>query len=228
MASIVMSPARALRRPRRIDLRAILGLLLLIVAVVGSLVVWSASSPTTAVLVATHDLPAGATLLPSDLAVAHVRVDDALYGATIPAGDLTAVVGRQLASPVFAHQLLVRAQLATGSPLGRDRMAFAIPVTADTAAGGSIQAGDIVEVFVTIGKGTSNPRSTVVLPRVSVYDVGRDTSLATINTSGSAGTDSSGASGAISWLTLAVTERQALQLARARWAGQLDVALRPG
>jgi len=228
MATIVMSPARVLHRPRRLDLRAILGLFLLLVAVAGSLVFWSASSTTTAVLVATHDLPAAATLATSDLAVARVRVDDAMYQAAVPASELTSIVGRQLTAPVYAHQLLVRAQLSSGLPLARNQMAFTIPVTVDTAAGGRIRPGDIVEVLLTTGKGSSNPQSTVVLPRVTVYDVGYGGGVTTINTTGSAVTGSPARAGEISWLTLVVTQSQALQLARAKWAGQLDVALRPG
>jgi len=41
-------------------------------------------------------------------------------------------------------------------------------------------------------------------------------------------TGSPARAGEISWLTLVVTQSQALQLAKAKWAGQLDVALRPG
>ena len=228
MATIVMSPARALRRPRRLDLRAIVGLFLLLVAVGGSLAFWSASSTTTAVLVATHDLPVGATLSTNDLAVARVRVDDAMYQAAVPAGELNTIVGRQLNAPVYAHQLLVRAQLSNSLPLRPDQMAFTVPVTPDTAAGGRLRPGDIVEVLVTTGKGTSNPQSTVVLPRVAVYDVGYGGNITTINTAGSTMTGNSSTQGSISWLTLIVTQNQALQLARAKWSGQLDVALRPG
>lgn len=91
-----------------------------------------------------------------------------------------------------------------------------------------MRPGDVVEVLVTIGKGTPSLRSVVVLPRVIVYDVGYSENMTTINTSGSTVTGSSSTGGAISWLTLIVTQKQALQLAQAKWAGQLDVALRPG
>src|SRR6516165_5490951 len=98
MATTVLSPGRVLRRPHHLDRRAVLGIFLLLVAVGGSLTFWSASSSTTAVLVATHNLPAGATLSTDDVAIARVRVDDATYQAAVPASELGSVVGRQLDS----------------------------------------------------------------------------------------------------------------------------------
>ena len=228
MATTTLSAARVLRRPRHLDRRAVLGVFLLLAAVGGSLAFWSASSATTSVLVATHDLPSGATISTSDLAVARVRVDDAVYQAAIPASDLSSIVGRQLSTPIYAHQLLVHQQLLKGLPFGRNQMAFTIAVSADTAAGGRIQPRDVVEVLLTTGKGTSNPSSTVVLPRVTVFDIGYGSSTTTIGTTSSAVSGGSSAQGSISWVTLIVTQPQALRLAHAKWAGQLDVALRPG
>src|SRR5579884_1316159 len=228
MATATLSPARALRSPRHLDLRAIFGLFLLLVGVFGSIAFWTSSSTSTAVLVATHDLPAGATLTPSELAVARVRVDAAIYQAAIPASELNLAVGKQLADPLYAHQLLVRAQISSRLPLAANQMALTIPVSADTAAGGRIQPGDVVEVLVTTGKDTGTPRSSVVLPRVVVFDVGHASNAAVLTTTGSSTPDGSMDQGAISWLTLIVTQRQALELAQAKWAGQLDVALRPG
>src|SRR5712692_1155189 len=71
MATAVLTPTRALRQARRLDLRAVFGLFLLLVATGGSIAFWSASSDTRAVLVATRDLPAGATLKLMDLAIAR-------------------------------------------------------------------------------------------------------------------------------------------------------------
>ncbi len=223
-----LSPTRALRRPRHLHLRAVFGLLLLLVAIAGSIAFWSASSVTQAVVVATRELPAGAMVSESDLSVARVRVDGAIYQQAVPAIDLGNLVGKQLSEPMHLDQILVWPQLSSHLPLAADQMAFTIPVTADTAAGGRIRPRDVVEVLVTTGKGTSSPRSAVVLVRATVYDVGYGGTATTINTSGSALTGGSSDPGAISWVTLIVTQQQALQLAQAKWAGQLDVALRPG
>lgn len=227
MAATVLTPVRALRRPRHLDLRAVLGLLLLLVAIVGSIAFWSASSATQSVVIATRELPAGATLSASDLAVARVRVDDSIYQQTVPASDLGSLVGKQVTEPLHVDQLLVWPQVSNHLPIARGQIAFTISATADTAAGGRIRPGDVVEVLLTTGKGSSNPQSMVVLPRVRVYDVGYGGGITTINTTGSAVNGSPARGGEISWLTLIVSPSQALQLARAKWAGQLDVALRP-
>lgn len=224
MSTIAIPTTRVTRRPRRLDLRAILGLFLLLVAVGGSIAFWSSSSTTTAVLVATHDLPAGATLGAGDLAVARVRVDEVMYQAAVPAGDINAIVGKQLTAPVYAHQLLVQAEISNRLPIAAGQMALTIPVSADTAAGGRIRPGNSVEVLLTTGRGTPVVRTSVVLSRVPVYDVGYSAGTTVI----SSGATSSSTQGPISWVTLIVTQRQAVRLARARWAGAIDVALLPG
>jgi Flp pilus assembly protein CpaB len=228
MATATLSSTRVKRRPRHLDLRAVFGLLLLLVAIAGSVAFWSSSSATQAVVIATRELPAGATLSAGDLAIARVRVTGAIYGRTVPATGLGNLIGKQVTEPLHVDQILVWPQVSNHLPLAPDQMAFTVPVTPDTAAGGRIRAGDVVEVLVTTGKGTPNLRSSVVLPRVSVYDVGYGDTMTTISTSGSATTGSTANGGAISWLTLIVTQQQGLQLAQAKWAGQLDVALRPG
>lgn len=224
MARTAPSPTRALRQPRRLDWRAIFGVFLLLLATGGSVAFWSASSDTRAVLVAVRDLPAGATLSEADLTVARVRVDDAIYQAAVPAGELSRLVGRQLAEPVHAEQLLVRAQVSIRPSLGPGQMALTIAISPETAVGGRLQAGDAVEVLLTTSKGKPEARTTVVLPRATVYEVGHAPQLTVINA------DSAGrgaAQGAVSWLTLVVTPEQAVELAQAKGAGDLDVALLP-
>lgn len=230
VGTVALSPSRALRRPRRRDFRAIFGLFLLLFATGSSIAFWGTTSTTRAVVVSTRDLPAGARLGSADLAVARVRVDDSMYGAAVPEDEMGQLVGRQLAEPLHAQQLLVRAQFSSRRPLGASEVAMTIPVTAHSALGGRVRPGDAVEVVLTVGKGTAEARSTVVLPRVAVYEVGHDERLTTVATSGASGGDAVGRAagqGPISWVTLVVPQEQVLQLAQAKWAGELDVALLP-
>src|SRR5947209_20528260 len=85
MAVATLTPARALRRPRRADPRALIGVCVTLAALAGSVAFWVTSSDARPVLVATRDLPVGTTLRASDLTVAYVRMDDALYRAALPA-----------------------------------------------------------------------------------------------------------------------------------------------
>ncbi len=224
MSSATLSPVRALRRPRRLDWRALFGLFLLLFATGGSITFWSSSSDTRAVLIATRDLPAGAELGIGDLAVARVRVDDAIYQAAVPAAELASLVGTQLAEPVHAQQLLVRAQFSTRPRLGANQLALTIAISPETSVGGRVRSGDAVEVLLTVDKGKPEARTTVVLPRAAVYDVGYDQRVTVVNTDPA---DHPAAQGPVKWLTLVVSQEQALQLTQAKGQGDLDVALLP-
>jgi pilus assembly protein CpaB len=225
MAVSSLTPARALRQPRRLDARAVVGLFLLLLAVAGSLAFWRSANDTQAVLVATRDRPAGATLAPGDLAVAHLRLDDAVYAAAVPAEQLASLVGRQLAEPVHARQLLVPAQVSTRPRLGPDQVALTIPVAPQTAVGGQLRPGDHVRVIATRDRGRPESRTEVVLGRALVYDVGRDDRGAVLGGVGDEGERAR--SGPLSSATLVVSQEEAVRLAHARWNGDLDVALLP-
>ena len=227
MAATALSPARAIRSPRRVDLRLVVGIFLALAAMAGSVSFWTVTSESRAVLVATRDLPAGATLRTTDLAVTRVRVDDAIYQAALPADALDVVAGRQLAKPALTRQMLVRAQLSSRSALEPGQLAMTVPIRPDTAVGGRIQVGDTVRILLTTNKGKPESRTSVVLPRTTVYEVGRDERLTVVNTSASAGSERGADQGQASWLTLIVSAEQAVALAEARWNGELDVTLLP-
>src|SRR5437763_7902356 len=107
MARRIAAPVHAIRPPRRLDLRVVLGIVLIRVSVGGSLSFWSSATNTRALLVAARDLPAGATVGADDLIVARVRVDDTIYRAALPVTDEQALLGKQLSEPVHAGQLIV-------------------------------------------------------------------------------------------------------------------------
>lgn len=222
MSATPLTPARALRKPRRIDLRAVFGIFVMLAATAAAVAFWSLSSDTRPVLVATRDLPATAILSPADLTVAHVRVADTMYQAAIPEAEMSSLLGRQLAEPVHAQQLIVRAQVAPRAPLAKGQIALTIPVTPDTAVGGRLKPGDQVQVLASLNKGKPEARTVVVLPRATVYDVGYDQRLAPLGTDSAASPPAAAKN-----LTLAVTLEEARQLADARWNGDLDVGLLP-
>jgi Flp pilus assembly protein CpaB len=202
------------------------GVFVTLVALGGSVAYWTSSSETRAVLVASRDLPAGATLRASDLSVSYVRVDDGLYRAAVPGEALESLVGRELAEPVHAQQVLARAQVAERTGLAPDQVAITIPARSDTAVSGRIRPGDTVQVLVTVGeRNRTDVRTRLVLDRARVFDVGREQSSGAVST-GSSESDRS-MRGSITNLTLAVTAEQARQLAEARRLGELDVLLLP-
>jgi Flp pilus assembly protein CpaB len=224
VAVISLSPGRALRRPRQLDMRALVGILLTLVAVGGSIAVWTAAEDTRGVLVAVHELPIGTVLAATDVSVARVRVDDAVYAAAVPSSSVDSVVGRQLAEPAHANQIMVRAQVSDRAALGPDQRVLAIPVRTETAAGGQLRPGDSVEVFGTNSKKDAAP--SVVMARATIYDIGREQRGPTAAVVLPAGSNGS-AGGAVQWVTLIVTQDQALDIIQALSNGDLHLALLP-
>lgn len=227
MVAATLTPARALRRPRRTDPRALIGLFLTLAALAGSISFWVTNSESRPVLVATRDLPIGATVRAGDVTIAYVRMDDNLYRAALPADTLDSLVGRQLGEPIHAQQVLARAQLADRLGLAPDQVAITIPAKPDSAVDGRLQPGDAVQVLVTVvDKARQEAHTRLVLDRVQVYSVGREQSFGSSSSSGTTDQDSFGR-GAISTVTLAVSPDQARQVAEARRIGELDVVLLP-
>jgi Flp pilus assembly protein CpaB len=225
MAVATLTPARALRRPRRADPRALIGVFVTLAALAGSVAFWVTSSDARPVLVATRDLPVGTTLRASDLTIAYVRMDDALYRAALPADMLETLIGRPLGEPVHAQQVLARAQVASRVGLAADQVAMTIPARPDSAVDGRLKPGDTVQVLVTVIDKTRNEAHTrQILDRAQVFVVGRDQSFG--SSSATVEPDSS-TRGSISSVTLAITADQARQLAEARRTGELDVLLLP-
>ena len=223
MAVISTSPTRALRRPLRLDVRALVGVLLMLVAIGGSIAVWTSEQDTRGILVVARDLPAGATLTADDLTISRARLDDTVYQAALPAAALNSVLGRQLAEPAHANQVLARAQISGKPTLAPDQLVVAIPVTPANSAGGRIRAGDAVQVLSTSTRGDLSTR--VLIPRAIVYDAGSEDEPTTSSASSRAPLDVAGAAPA--WITLIVDQQQAVQLTQARRSGELDVALLP-
>ena len=225
MAVATLTSARSLRRPRRADPRAIVGIVLTLAALAGSVAFWVSATDARPVLIATHDLPAGATLSTADLGVAYVRMDDVVYRAALPADTLSTLVGRQLGEPIHSQQVLARAQIADQLGLAPDQVAITIPARPDSAVDGRLRPGDAVQVLVTVADKTRNEaHARQVLERALVFEVGHDVAL---SSSGASSDSATSAHGAITSLTLAVTPDQARQLAEARRTGELDIVLLP-
>lgn len=219
-----LRPSQALRRPRRLDLRLVVGAFLTIGVFVGTLAAYSGLSASREVLVAARDLPAGAVLTTDDLAAVPVRLDDQTYGAAVPASDRSAVTGAVLTAPVYAHQVLARAQFTAHVALAPGQEAFVISFPPDTAAGGRFHPGDDIQVIWVKGsKGAADAQASVLIARARVLAV---TYQADAGVAG-AGARSVGAAQAIATLSLAVSPEQAVLLAQAKVAGQLDAAALP-
>jgi Flp pilus assembly protein CpaB len=216
-----LTPSRALRRPRRLDLRALLGGGLAVLAFFGTLLAYHGLQASRSVLEVTRDLPAGAILHTADLRAEAVRLDDQTYAAAIPASAAQTIVGKALAGPAYAQQILVRAQLQTRPVLQPGQEAFVVPLPADTGAAGHFQPGDDVQLLWVDAKSEAPVQAVVLLDRVRVLEVTYAPAAGIVSTQGVP------PSGRAASLTLRVTRAQGIQIAAAKVTGVLDAALLP-
>lgn len=161
-------PRRIARRRTLPGGRAVLGALLVALAVVGVVGAHLAATatPRDRYLVAASDLPAG-TLLGDAAAVSNsfrqVAVDlpvEVAAGA-VHVDEASSLVGRRLLAALASGDLLLASGVAdVGADPGTSTFAFALPI--DTAVGGTLTAGDRIDVLATSGTGTDATTAFVV------------------------------------------------------------------
>ncbi|SDO16250.1 Chaperone for flagella basal body P-ring formation [Klenkia soli] len=148
---------RRVRPPRWLDLRLVLGVLLVLGSVLVGARVVTAADATVPVWAAAGDLAAGTVLRADDLVAVSVRLDDAAGGylstSTDPAGQ---VLGRT----VLAGELVPRSALDPAS----GQVQLALPVQAGYAPPGLVR-GQVVDVYA------------VADPAAGATDVSGDVSL---------------------------------------------------
>ena len=130
---------RRVRPPRWLDLRLVLGVLLVLASVLLGARVVSAADATVPVWAASGDLAAGTVLTADDLVAADVRLDDAAR-AYLSTG--TRPEGRTLARAVNGGELLPRSALEDPSAL----VQLALPVQAGYVPPG-LERGRLVDVY---------------------------------------------------------------------------------
>jgi hypothetical protein len=131
---------RRVRPPRWLDLRLVLGVLLVLASVLLGARIVSAADATVPVWAVTADLAAGTELTADDLVAVDVRLDDV---ASAYMSARTSVEGRTLAQPVRDGQLLPTAALeATADEL----VQLALPVQAGYVPPG-LSRGQLVDVY---------------------------------------------------------------------------------
>lgn len=132
-------PARRLRQPSWLDLRLVLGVLLVLISVILGARVLATADTSSRVWAVTGDLAAGTTLGADDLRAVRVRLfaDSDRYVATA-----TSPVGRTLTRRLGRGELLPRASLTDVSP-GR---LVSLPVSLNHAPD-SLRRGQRIDVF---------------------------------------------------------------------------------
>jgi len=189
--------------PLRFDRRTALGLAL---ASAAGIMVFTLTrpAPTVAVLVAEGPLPAGVPL--DGLPVGVRRVPDA--AGLVAGDDATVLAGWTLAAPLSAGEPLVPSLLRAPERRSRPDV-LALSLERDRAVLGDLQAGDRVDVYVTVAGGEGPPAARLVAADVHVVAAG-------------AGPTGLGGDDRVD-LLLAVDDALASTLVSARAEGELDL-----
>lgn len=158
-------PARRIRHTSWLDLRAILGIVLVLASVVLGARVVSAADASVSVWAVSRDLTGGTTLASDDLHPVRVRLRsdaDRYLRASAP------LAGRTLTRPVGAGELLPRAAV-TNSPAGR-LISLPVPLL---HAPDSLRHGQLIDVYATTKSTTGGATSSTqrVLAGVPVQAV---------------------------------------------------------
>ncbi|TQN41559.1 SAF domain-containing protein [Blastococcus colisei] len=130
---------RRVRPPRWLDLRLVLGVLLVLASVLLGARIVSSADATVPVWAVAEDLAAGTELSPEDLVAVDVRLDEA-GGAYLSTG--TRPAGRTLGRAVREGELLPRSALEESD----DLVQLALPVQSGYVPPG-LQRGQLVDVY---------------------------------------------------------------------------------
>ena len=157
------------RRLPRVDARLVVGVLLVSLSVLGGLRLSGGGAHTVDVYAAAHDLGAGHVLGAADLTPVGVQADVGALRQMVRFGS-GSPIGHVLRVPLREGGLLPASGLGAGAPVGRE---LTVAVTPEHALGGSVRAGDRVDVLASFDKGTDAAKTITVAASVPVVDVVR-------------------------------------------------------
>lgn len=201
---------RTAARMRRVDLRVVAGLLLMMLAVGGSVGVIRRAQFRVPVLVAARTVEAGAVIKPTDLRVEEISVTGGL--TYLPASQRGSVIGKVATERLWPGKLLGAASVAETANLPAGYVAMSLALKADRAAGGTLRPGDHVAVISSGSPERPQTTPTILFANVPVLDARP--------------AETAEGGGVIVTLRLRLEEARLLTAARA--SGSIDLVLLPG
>jgi Flp pilus assembly protein CpaB len=154
---------------RKLQPLPLAGAVLVLIAFLGYVGVYSASTKRTPVLVTAHALAAGTVLSSGDLRTAELAGESAVLDSIVPARDLTQAVGHRLSAALPAGMPLPSGAL-TAQQSQTSAMTLAVPEF--DVSGATLQAGDSVTVLATFGAGSGGATTRPVARDLQVLSIG--------------------------------------------------------
>lgn len=203
---IEVPQARRIERPKWINVRTVLGLALFSASLIAGQQLLSSPVSSTRIWVAANAIPAGATLSSLDLTTVEADLPpEAMKHYALAATDLE---GAWVARAIPAGQLVPLDSLTETAPT--DSRQLTVPVEAEHAVGGDLQAGDFIDILVTLDAGRRSARTSVLVSGAEVIGV--------VEAGGSFGSE-----GSPIGVTLAVSAEDAPRLVLALRTGEIDI-----
>lgn len=172
MASPSSPPAVRLGSTSWVNLRSVLGLVLILTAVAAGTLVLEQAQRLVPVYAAARDLPSGVPLSNGDLLLARVRLPAAELARYLQPGQLPTVGGKALISPLRQH-MLVPADALTAANSGADLVELAIKADHDDMPVG-LHPGDRVAVLAAYSDGLDRAAGQVLVASAEVVQVLED------------------------------------------------------
>jgi len=154
---------------RKLQPLPIVGAVLVLIAFLGYVGVYSASTKRTPVLVTTHALAAGTVLSSGDLRTAELAGESSVLASIVPEHDLTQAVGRRLSTALPAGMPLPSGALAAQQS---QTSAMTLAVPEFDVSGATLQAGDSVTVLATFGAGSGGATTRPVARDLQILSIG--------------------------------------------------------
>lgn len=139
-------PNRPGAHPARFNTRALVGGLLVSASVVGLLLAYQSAQggDATAWVIARRSIPAGATIMLDDLALAHGNLPDQVDAGLF--ADHRDVVGSVARAPIGRDQLIARSNVAEPAAITGPNRRVSLELPSAAALGGRLNAGEPVDV----------------------------------------------------------------------------------
>jgi Flp pilus assembly protein CpaB len=200
---------------RRLDLRVVVGLLLMLVAVVGGSSLIRNAQARTPALVGAGTVQPGEVIQAGDLRVVEMSIPAGIV--YLPASAREDLIGRVATEPLWDGKVLGPSSVSDAPPLPPGTVAFSLLLPQEAAVAGGIRAGDRVAVLSSppsdqAAQSKSRLGTTILFTEIPVLSVRQ----------------ASSAEGEGLLVTLKLRLEEARALAEARATGRVDLALLAG